>query len=169
MAGTPTPHTPTAKVFHWGFIAVFVFALTKQIDEIEELENADLLRQEMVFASIFLFILLVRFIYMKFTRTTALPADTPRRHKLLARSVHIGMYISLSMIAVTGLTIGAMYGAGIKSGELVDAALMAHEIFVHTTTILILMHVFAAVYHRRQRDGIWSTMTPFWKEPQQGQ
>ena len=36
---TVSPHGLTARVLHWGFIAVFVYALTKQLDEVEELEH----------------------------------------------------------------------------------------------------------------------------------
>ena len=37
-----TAHSLAAKSFHWGFIVLFVFALSKQIDELEELEDAAL-------------------------------------------------------------------------------------------------------------------------------
>ena len=54
----PNPsHSLTAKVWHWGFIVVFIYALTKQLDEVEELEDLELLEAEMIFASIFLVIL----------------------------------------------------------------------------------------------------------------
>ncbi|MBT7539107.1 MAG: hypothetical protein HN683_07190, partial [Gammaproteobacteria bacterium] len=36
-------HSPIAVVLHWGFIGVFAYALTKQIDELDELEDFSLL------------------------------------------------------------------------------------------------------------------------------
>jgi len=154
-----------AIVLHWGFIGVFAYALTKQIDELEELKDSSLLQNEMIFACVFLALLFARFIYMRLTRPTVLPSDTPRMKMLMAQSVHLGMYASLAMIAVTGLVIGGMYWSGIKDGTEMLVALVAHEFFVQTSYLLILLHISAAIYHRRKGDGIWSAMVPyFWKE-----
>ena len=159
-------HSPTAKFFHSGFIVVFIYALTKQLDELEELEDAALLQTEMVFASIFLVILVIRFLYMQFTQPSVL--ETPRKERLLARIVHLAMYFTLALIAVTGLGIGALYGADIKSGQTMDALLLLHEIGVISSYWLIVGHIAAALYHRRQADGIWDAMVPFWKESGSG-
>ena len=158
------PFSKTAKFVHWGFIGVFVYALTKQLDEVEELEDAVLLQNEMIFATVFLVILIARFVYIRFTQSSALPAATPKHMMVLAKSVHGLMYVCLAGIAVSGLWIGNMYGAGTKSGTMMEAALLLHEIFVNSTYFLILAHIAGAVYHRRQKDGIWDAMVPFWKE-----
>ena len=75
------------------------------------------------------------------------------------------MYASLSLVAITGLSIGGMYWSGIKSGGAMDAALLLHEVAVNTSYFLILGHVAAALYHRRKRDGLWNSMVPVWREP----
>ena len=118
----------------------------------------------MAFASIFLILLIARFAYMRSTRPTALPSGTPKFIRRMARSVHLAMYTSLSLIAVTGLVIGGLYWSGIKSGYAMDAALVLHEIAVNTSYFLIGFHVVAAIYHRRKGDGIWNAMVPVWKE-----
>ena len=82
MSQQAKPFSTTAKLVHWGFLVVFIYALTKQIDEVEELEDAVLLQSEMIFASIF----------------------------------------------------------------------------------LILLHIAGAIYHRREKDGVWNAMVPFWNE-----
>ncbi|MEM8769253.1 MAG: cytochrome b/b6 domain-containing protein, partial [Pseudomonadota bacterium] len=66
--------------------------------------------------------------------------------------------------ALSGLAIGALYWSGIKSGLAMDAALIVHEIAVNGSYFLILSHIAAALYHRREGDGIWDAMVPFWKE-----
>lgn len=155
------PHSNTAKLLHWGFIAIFIYGLAKQLDEVVELEDAALLKEEMWFASIFLVVLAIRFIYMQFTRPTVLSEqDTPTRHYWLARAVHLGMYLSLSMIAVTGLVIGGLYGTGTKSGPAMEIALVVHEVFVITSYYLIAGHVLAAIYHRKKGGGVWESMLP---------
>lgn len=157
------PHSLTARFFHWGFIGVFAYALTKQLDEVEELEDFSLLQQEMAFATFFLVILFARFLYMRSTRPTALPGDSPEIVKVMASSCHIAMYVSLAMIAISGLMIGGLYWSGIKSGGAMFVVLGLHEISVNTSYFLIGLHVAGAIYHRRKRDGIWSAMVPVWK------
>ncbi len=157
-------HSSVAKFMHWGFIGVFIYMLTKQVDEVEELEDVALLREEVILAVIFLALLLARFVYMRSTRPTALPDDTPKNMMLLAKAVHLGMYISLALIAITGLMIGALYGSGTKEGALLEAVLLAHEICFWTSMNLIFLHIAGAVYHRQLRDGVWNSMLPGWKE-----
>ncbi len=158
------PHSRAAKLAHWGFIAVFLYALTKQLDEVEELEDLALLQNEMVFAVLFLLLLAARFVFMHRTRPTVLPASTPPGTLRLTRAVHLAMYAGLALIALSGLVIGALYGAGIKSSIAMEAALIVHEIAVNGSYFLILGHIAAALYHRSQADGIWDAMVPFWKE-----
>ncbi|MEM7078469.1 MAG: cytochrome b/b6 domain-containing protein [Pseudomonadota bacterium] len=158
------PHSRTAKFFHWGFIGVFIFALTKQLDEVEELEDFSLLQYEMGFAVVFLFLLATRFVFMHSTQPSALPDDTPGRMRLAARVVHLGMYAGLALIPITGLCIGGLYWNGIKQGIAMEFFLLAHEIAVNSSYFLIAAHIAAAWYHRRQNDGIWDAMVPFWKE-----
>lgn len=158
------PRSVTAKVIHWGFIGVFIYAGAKQLDEVEQLEDFSLLQYEMVFASVFLMLLIARFVFMHSTRSSALPSDTPKRTKLLARFVHLGMYVVLALIAITGLWIGGLYWSGIKSGTAMDMALVVHEIAVNASYLLIICHVAGAIHHRRKGDGIWNAMVPFWKE-----
>jgi len=158
-----TPHSFAAKFSHWGFIAVYIYALTKQLDDVEELENSALLQAEMIFAGIFLVLLIARFIFMQSTRPSALP-QTPRRDRLLARIVHLAMYFGLAAIALTGLIIGGLYESGMKDGDAMEFVLLLHEIAVNASYFLIVGHVLAALYHRSKRDGIWDTMVPFWKE-----
>ena len=159
MSLKATPHGLPAKLFHWGFLGVFIYALSKQIDEVEELEDFALLQTEMVFAALFLLILIARFVYMR-ARPTALPEDTPEQVRFMARAVHLAMYGSIGMIAVSGLLIGGLYWSGIKSGPAMGIVLSLHETAVDVTYVLIAMHVAAALYHRRHDNGIWQSMMP---------
>ncbi|NKC01258.1 MAG: cytochrome b/b6 domain-containing protein [Pseudomonadales bacterium] len=159
------PHSLVARVFHWGFIFVFAYGLAKQVDEVEELEDRAFLVEEIVFATFFLFILVVRFIYMRTTRPTALPSDTAKTVSILARFVHLGMYLSLAMLAVTGLTIGGMFAVGSREGIVFASMLWAHEAFYWASVNLIVVHVLGALYHRRLGDGVWSAMVPMFPSP----
>ena len=160
----PKKYSFLAKFFHWGFIFLFGYGVFKQVDELEQLADASLLRFEMIFATAFLFLLLIRFIYMKKTQTSSLPVTTSKTQKYAAKIVHYGMYLCLASIAVSGISIGALYWLGFKSGLIIEGVISVHEFSFTIIYFLILVHVSAAIYHRFLRDGVWNSMVPFWKE-----
>ena len=153
-----------AKFMHWAFIGVFVFGVINQVDEVEELESFALLMTEVFFAIVFLSLLLFRFVYMRSARAAMPQLDMPKSLILLARVVHLGMYVSLALIAITGLIIGGLYYFGVKDGLVLEAILLSHEIFFWTSVNLMGLHIAGAIYHRLQGDGVWSAMVPILKE-----
>ena len=153
-----------AKCMHWAFIGVFAYAVINQVDEVEELENSTRLMKEVLFAITFLSLLLFRFIYMRSARAAMPQLDMPKSLILLARVVHLGMYVSLALIAITGLIIGGLYYFGVKDGLVLEAILLSHEIFFWTSVNLMGLHIAGAIYHRIQGDGVWSAMVPMLKE-----
>ena len=153
-----------AKFMHWAFIGVFAFGVINQVDEVEDLESSTLLVEEVIFAMIFLSLLLFRFIYMRSARAAMLQLDMPKNLILLARTVHLGMYVSLAMIAITGLIIGGLYYFGVTEGLVLEAILLLHEIIFWTSVNLMGLHIAGAIYHRLKGDGVWSAMVPILKE-----
>jgi len=141
-----------------------VYGISKQLDEINELEDIALLKFEVVFASAFLILLIIRFIYMKFTQNSSLPEKTPEIQKLAAKIVHYAMYICLASIAGTGLIIGFLYWMGFKSGFLINSVVELHSLSVSAIYWFIAIHILAAIYHRLLKDGVWTSMVPFWTE-----
>ncbi len=71
-------YSKIAKLFHWGFVLLFVYGIVKQVDDINQLEDNTFFRFEIIFALIFLFFLIIRLIYMKKTQRTSLPKNTPK-------------------------------------------------------------------------------------------
>ena len=153
-----------AKFWHWGFVLLFIYGVAKQVDEIEQLEDKFFFQFEIVFALLFLLLLIIRFVYMNKTQETSLPDDTSKFQKIAARSVHLGMYITLAGTAVTGLLIGLFYWLGFKGGLLIDLLTAIHSFVVNALYWLIGIHIIAAIYHRLKKDGVWSSMVPFLKE-----
>ncbi len=160
----PKKYSLVAKSFHWGFILLFGYGIIKQVDELEQLADSSLLRFEMIFATAFLLLLIIRFIYMKKTQTSSLPATTTQTQKYAAKIVHYGMYLCLGSIAGSGIFIGILYWLGFKSGMLIEGVISVHEFSFSIIYFLIVVHVSAAIYHRFLRDGVWNSMVPFWKE-----
>ena len=149
---------------HWGFVLVFIYAVLKQIESINQLEDGSLLKFEVVFAIVFLLLLAIRFFYMKKTQQSSLPEQTPEPQKLAAKIVHTGMYICLAAIPLSGLMIGLLFWLELKDGMLINIVIEAHEFAVSIIYWLIGIHILAAIYHRLKKDGVWSSMVPLWKE-----
>lgn len=153
-----------AKLMHWGFVLLFIYALLKQIDELNQLEDKALLQFEVIFATVFVLLLLIRFIYMKTTQKSSLPDSTPKSQLLAARVVHYGMYACLALIPLTGLLIGLLFWLGFEDGFLINTVVEVHEFSVSVIYWLIGLHILAAIFHRLKNDGVWSSMVPFLKE-----
>lgn len=159
-----TNYSTLAKVFHWGFVALFAYGIAKQLDDITQLADFSLLQFELIFATIMILLLAVRFFYMTKTQKSSLPPETSAVQKLSAKLVHLGMYASLATIALSGILIGGIYWMGVKEGLFMESIIAVHELAVTATYWLIGLHILAAVFHRFKNDGVWDSMVPFWKE-----
>ena len=137
-----------AKFMHWGFVLLFIYGLLKQIDELNQLEDKALLQFEVIFATVFVLLLLIRFIYMKTTQKSSLPDSTPKSQLLAARVVHYGMYACLALIPLTGLLIGLLFWLGFEDGFLINTVVEVHEFSVSFIYWLIGLHILAAIFHR---------------------
>jgi len=157
-------YSKLAKLFHWGFLILFVYGVSKQVDNLNQLEDLAFFRFEMIFALIFLILLIIRFIYMKKTQNTSLPIETPKTQKIAAKFVHLGMYILLACTALSGLLIGLIFWIGLKDGYLMRLIINLHEFIVNLLYWFIGIHVLAATYHRLKKDGVWGSMVPFFKD-----
>ena len=153
-------YTLTAKIFHWSFVILFAYGISKQIDNINQLEDLALLKFEIAFALLFILFLVARFVYMKRTQKSSLPPDTPMVQKALAKAVHYGMYIGMISIALSGLVIGSLYWLGLKSGIIIETIIGWHEVSVSIVYWLVGLHLIGAVYHRFKNDGVWESMMP---------
>ena len=127
----------TAKTFHWSFVILFAYGISKQINNINQLEDLALLKFEIAFAFLFILFLVVRFSYMTRTQKSSLPQNTPKIQKIAAKSVHYGMYIGMISIALSGLVIGFLYWLGLKSGMIIDIIIGWHETDVSCHPIII--------------------------------
>ena len=101
-------YSPIAKWMHWGFIPVFGYGVINQVDEVEELEDITLLMNEVLFTILFLSLLFLRYFHMRTVSAAIPPLDMPKRLILLAKIVQQSMYVSLTLIGLTGFAIGGL-------------------------------------------------------------
>ncbi len=165
-------HTKLAKSLHWTFIILYVYGIFKQVNDLQELEDKGILIFEIIFASIFLAIVILRYSYMRRFKTF-LGARNPVHivHYYLARSVHKAMYACFILLPLTGLIIAGLYTQGYtvnatpdEEQTVMDVVLDLHGAVADLSYILIFIHIAAAVYSRVKGEGVWSSMVPVLKE-----
>ena len=155
-------HTLLAKFIHWTFTLLYAYGIFKQVDDLNELEDASLLNFEILFATIFLIIVLMRYFYMKDTPTLlGAHEDVPKGHLFIAKTVHRLVYFSLIMLPTTGLLIAGLFNLGMGG---IDVAIALHEFSAFLSYIVIALHVGASLYSRFKGEGMWNSMVPIWKE-----
>ena len=155
-------HTPLAKIIHWSFTLLYAYGIFKQVDDLTQLEDASLLNFEIMFATIFLIIVLIRYFYMKDTPTLlGAHEDVPKGHLFIAKTVHRLVYFSLIMLPTTGLLIAGLFNLGMGG---VEIAIALHEFSAFLSYVVIALHVGASLYSRFKGEGLWNAMVPVWKE-----
>ena len=155
-------HTFLAKLIHWTFIPLYAYGIFKQVDDLNELEDASLLNFEILFAIVFLIIVLLRYFYMKHTPTLLGAHDElDKGHLFIAKTVHMLVYFSLIMLPTTGLLIAALFS--LETGG-VEIAIAIHELSAFLSYVVIALHVGASLYSRFKGEGLWNAMVPVWKE-----
>ena len=154
------------KVFHWAFVLLYAYGIFKQIDDLSQLEDTALLQFEIIFASVFLLLVVVRYGYMRrFETFQGSVVPVHRYHKRFARLMHIAMYLCLVLLPVTGLVIAWLYTQGIGEEALaMDMAIGLHGFSADLSYVLIAVHVIAALYSRIKGEGVWTSMVPVFTE-----
>ena len=165
-------HTLLARSIHWSFILLYVYGIFKQVNELDELEDTNLLLFEIVFATIFLVIVILRYSYMSRFKTF-LGAREPVHivHYYFARIVHKAMYACFILLPLTGLMIAGLYSQGYtvnatpeEEQTVMDLVLDLHGAVADLSYMLIFLHIGAAIYSRIKGEGVWSSMVPILKE-----
>ena len=155
-------HTRLAKTIHWTFSILYAYGIFKQVEDLEELEDASLLNFEIFFAIVFLVIVMLRFFYMKDAKTLLGAHDEMHKgHLFIAKVTHRLVYISLIMLPTTGLLIAGILNAGIPG---IEIAIALHELSAFLSYITIGIHVAASLYSRYKGEGVWNAMVPIWRE-----
>ena len=155
-------HTLLAKTIHWTFSILYAYGIFKQVEDLEELEDASLLNFEIFFAVVFLVIVMLRFFYMKDAKTLLGAHDEIHKgHLFIAKVTHRLVYFSLIMLPTTGLLIAGILNARVPGMEI---AIALHELSAFLSYITIGIHVAASLYSRYKGEGVWNAMVPVWRE-----
>lgn len=167
-----TSHTKLAKFIHWTFILLYLYGIVKQVNELGDLEDNQLLLFEIAFATVFLIIVILRYSYMRrFTTFQGATEPVHIIHYYFARIVHRAMYACFILLPLTGLIIAGLYSQGYtvnatpdEEQTIMDVVLDLHGAVADLSYMLILLHIAAAIYSRIKGEGVWSSMVPVLKE-----
>ena len=155
-------HTRLAKTIHWTFSILYAYGIFKQVEDLEELEDASLLNFEIFFAIVFLVIVMLRFFYMKDAKTLlGAHEEMHKGHLFIAKATHRLVYFSLIMLPTTGLLIAGILNADLPGMAI---AIVLHELSAFLSYITIGIHVAASLYSRFKGEGVWNAMVPLWQE-----
>jgi cytochrome b561 len=168
----PTSHTKLAKFIHWTFILLYLYGIVKQVNELEDLEDNQLLLFEIAFATVFLIIVILRYSYMRrFNTFQGATEPVHIVHYYFARIVHRAMYACFILLPLTGLIIAGLYTQGYTENAtpdeeqtIMDIVLDLHGAVADLSYMLIILHIAAAIYSRIKGEGVWSSMVPVLKE-----
>ena len=167
-----TSHTKLAKFIHWTFILLYLYGIVKQVNELGDLEDNQLLLFEIAFATVFLIIVILRYSYMRrFTTFQGATEPVHIVHYYFARIVHRAMYACFILLPLTGLIIAGLYTQGYTENAtpdeeqtIMDIVLDLHGVVADLSYMLIILHIAAAIYSRIKGEGVWSSMVPVLKE-----
>jgi hypothetical protein len=118
-------HTKTSKFIHWTFSLLYAYGIFKQVEELEQLNNPSILMVEIVFAGIFLGIVFIRYFYMKDVDTLlGGKVEIPKGHLFIGKTIHRVVYLTLILLATTGLIIAVLFEYSLSS---IDFAVEIYE------------------------------------------
>jgi len=178
MQNPPTSYKTPARILHWtmallvlGMIPVGFLMLNDALSR--ELRNMMFISHKNM-GVVLLLLILVRLVYRWRNPPQLKPVELAPMQEFAAHATHIGLYILLLVMPLSGyirvraggFPIEALDALGIpalvpRSDALAAVAKSVHYYAAYGITILIAMHIGAALYHGLVRkDGIFSRMWP---------
>lgn len=161
MTTQAKPHGFVTKGIHWLSGGLIAFGYFKGLDNVRQLADPTLFMTEIIFALVVGAVFIFRLIWTnKIAGATRLPEDAPQWEHWASRAVHIGLYVSVFGIVLSGLAIALAYATPVLGGLFMGAMIGLHEIALTVLPLLLIAHVAGALWHKVVRkDGVLESMT----------
>lgn len=173
-------YTVAQKVVHWLLAMLLLIDLTVaqafggQLPLAERLQNRE---GHAAVGTIILTLLIIRIILRLRNGAPAFPETMPAWQKMAASFTHIGFYVLLAFIVVSGMFTADYATNPLNWFGVFDIAIMGntsekafhsvrlwHELATKILIVMIVIHVLAAFYHGLvAKDGRLTRMLMFWK------
>ncbi len=160
MTATAKPHGFVTRGIHWVSAALIGFGYVKGLDSVSQLADSAVLQFEVLYALAIGVLFAIRFAWTKyFAGPSRLPSEAPGWEHGLSRAVHIGLYVGVFGIVLTGLGIAAAYSLSL-GGAVMAIVVGLHEVFLVLLPVLLVGHIAGALWHKVvRRDGVLESMT----------
>jgi len=161
MTSTAKPHGFVTRTIHWLAAGLLVFGYIKGLDDVSQLADPAVFQFEILYAVGLGALFAVRLLWTKLVAgDTRLPSDAPGWEHHVSRAVHLGLYVSVFGIILSGLGIALAYSVQMLSGLGLMAAIFLHEVFLNVYPVLLVTHIAGAVWHKLvRRDQVLESMT----------
>lgn len=172
--GTPAAgHSWVTKWIHWSAIALLIFAAVKNGDASGALFHPAILHQE-VYVGL---VLTALYVFLWFwvrgpDGGTRLPVAAPWWEQRLLRLVHVGIYVAIATIFLSGFAMAYFAASDVVVDAKAEVVLTMSSRFsffrfVHLAGLVILarllaLHLVGALWHRFvRRDGVLESISVF--------
>ena len=161
MSTNAKPHGFVTKSIHWVSAGLLGYGYLKGLDSVSQLADPALLQFEISFALLLGALFLIRLLWTKgVAGATRLPQDAPRWEHAGSRAVHMGLYVGVFLIVLTGLGIALGYTVPVLSGLFLTAMIGLHELALTILPVMLLAHIAGALWHKFvRRDAVLESMT----------
>ena len=156
-------HTLLGKVFHWAFVLLYAYGIFKQIDDLSQLEDAGLLQFEIVFASVFLLLVVIRTATCGVSKRSRAPSFRSTVTTSASHDSCTWRCISASSFFHSPDSPSPPSTAVASKTDLPWMRLL-HGFSADMSYVLIAIHVVAALYSRIKGEGVWTSMVPVFTE-----
>lgn len=179
VGGTPTDaYKPFARVLHW-LMALLILA-TIPVGQMMVMPGWPRATGDALYifhknvGVVLLLLLVVRLVYRLMNPPPPLPSSVPPVQQMAAGLTHLGLYVLIAVMAISGYVrvkaggfpLESLDALGVpslvpRSDDLGNAASRVHALARIGLILLILMHIGAAAFHGVvKRDGVFSRMWP---------
>lgn len=167
MTTTAKPHGFVTRGIHWVSAGLLAFGYIKGLENVSQLADPAVLQFEVLYALALGALFALRLLWTKaHAGATRLPADAPQWEHKASRAVHLGLYVSVFGIVLSGLGIALAYAFPALGLATLAGSLALHEVFLTLLPILLGFHIAGALWHKVvRRDGVLESMTGRFKVP----
>ncbi len=177
MKTRPIDYRVSQKIIHWLMAILIMLDLFVAQKFGGEMMTADRIASRSDHSSMGL-IITILFVLRIFLRlkhgAPPLPTDLPAWHKLGAKLGHLGLYLLIGSLIITGMLSAVnansavepfglfAYGDGQGSEAFFTKVRWFHELTTKLIIGLIVIHILAAFHHILRKDGVGINMLKFW-------
>lgn len=161
MTRTAPSHGFVTRTIHWLSAGLIGYGYLKGLESASQLSDPALFWFEVGFTLLLGAVFVLRLLWTKgVAGTTRLPETAPKWEHFASRTVHIGLYVAVFGIVLSGLGIAFGFATPMLGGWFIAAMVGLHEAALVALPLLLAIHIAGALWHKFvRRDGVLESMT----------